>query len=450
MNDRSAAPGSHDRLLPKQWRAWLSAAEIPDAAARRSLSYRVLRVLHPLWLDLDDGQLSLRAMGLVYTTLLSLTPLLAVAFSLLKAFGVHNQVEPLLENLLAPLGEQGGEISRRLIGFVDNMRVGVLGFTGLALLFYTVISLVQKIEQAFNVIWGVDRQRSFAQRFGSYLGVIIVGPVLVFSAIGLSASLVHTPLAQWLLSQEPFGSLYALSTRLLPFFLISGAFGFFYLTIPNTLVKPTSALVGGVCAGILWIGAGWLFSRFVAGSDGYTAIYSAFATLILFMIWLHLAWLILLAGATIAHHHQYPRPFPAQRRHRRPSGRMLERLGLSILVWIGQNHYRRLPPWDLESLSRRAGLPMEMVKPVLHTLESAGLLTRSREIPATWIPGAPLEETSAATVLRVLRQSGERSFFHAGHLCCEPPVDRLMTTLEETLEKSLQPTMIKDLALSPE
>lgn len=119
--------------------------------------FEVLRSCTATVRDLTtDGQLNLRAMSLVYTTLLSLVPLLAISFSVLKGFGVHNQVEPFLQNLLQPLGDKGMEISDRIIEFVENVKAGVLGSLGLALLIFTVISLMQKIERAFNFAWHVN------------------------------------------------------------------------------------------------------------------------------------------------------------------------------------------------------------------------------------------------------------------------------------------------------
>ena len=120
---------------------------------------RVLRVSYALIRDLREGQLTLRAMSLVYTTILSLVPLMAISFSILKGFGVHNQVEPVLLNLLAPLGDKGVEISERIVGFMDNVKVGVLGSLGFVLLFYTVVSLMQKIERAFNYVWQIKTER---------------------------------------------------------------------------------------------------------------------------------------------------------------------------------------------------------------------------------------------------------------------------------------------------
>ncbi len=130
----------------------------------RALLLRLVRTVLILGRDVALGQLTLRAMSLVYTTLLSIVPLLALSFSVLKAFGVTNQIRPLLLNLLEPLGEKGQEVALRITGFIENMNVGVLGAVGLVLLIYTAISLIHKIEESLNYIWHTPRPRPFGER----------------------------------------------------------------------------------------------------------------------------------------------------------------------------------------------------------------------------------------------------------------------------------------------
>ena len=270
--------------LTKRLRDLVWKADIDALPPLRGRAVTTLRVIYVVVRDLADGQLTLRAMSLVYTTLLSMVPLLAVSFSVLKAFGVHNQIEPMLLNLLAPLGDKGVEITTRIIGFVDNMKAGLLGSLGLAFLIYTVISLLQKIERTFNFTWHVTQNRPFAQRFSDYLSVVLIGPVLVFSAIGITASVLSMDVVQKLAAIEPFGNLIELGSRLVPYLLIIAAFAFIYIFIPNTKVRAGSALVGGLVAGILWETTGWVFASFIVTSTKYTAIYSTFATLIMNMI----------------------------------------------------------------------------------------------------------------------------------------------------------------------
>ena len=147
---------------------------------------RFIRLVLVLLRDVVDGPLTLWTMSLVYTTLLSMVPMLALSVTVLKAFGVHGRVELLLQTLLAPLGAQGQEITSRIIGFIQNTNVGVLGSVGLALLIYTVISLMQKIEESFNSIWHVTQSRSLGTRFSRYLSALLVGPLLLFTAFGVT------------------------------------------------------------------------------------------------------------------------------------------------------------------------------------------------------------------------------------------------------------------------
>jgi len=147
--------------------------------------------------EFKESVLSIRATSLVYTTLLSLVPFLAVTFSVLKAFGIHQQIKPILAEALEPLGPRGMEITANIIQFVDNLKVGVLGAVGVAALFYTTYSLIDTIEKALNSIWRVHQGRSLARKFTDYLSVVLVGPVFVFTAFGLTA----TAQSHWLVQQ---------------------------------------------------------------------------------------------------------------------------------------------------------------------------------------------------------------------------------------------------------
>src|SRR5262245_49845763 len=135
-----------------------------------------------------DDVLSLQAMSLTYSTLLSLVPFIAVMFSVLKAFEVQNVLEPFLMQMLQPLGREASQVANRIIQFVDNIRVGLLGAAGVAMLFYTVVTLVAKVEDALNQIWRLPRSRTWPQRVTAYLSVVLVGPVMVFTALTLTAS----------------------------------------------------------------------------------------------------------------------------------------------------------------------------------------------------------------------------------------------------------------------
>lgn len=385
----------------------LREADVTDWPWWRALPIHLARVLAAVVLDLTQGLVSMRAMSLVYTTLLSLVPLLAISFSVLKGFGAHNQMEPLLMQLLAPLGEKGAEITEQIIGFVENMNVGVLGSLGLGFLMLTVISLMQKIERAVNFAWRITQHRSFAQRFSSYLTVIVIGPVLVFSAVGITASLVAAPLVSEFAAIEPVGKLFESAARIVPFMLIVSAFTFLYIFMPNTRVRFGPALAGGLFAGMLWQTVGWVFASFVVTSGQYDAIYSAFATLILFLIWLYLGWLILLLGASISFYVQNPRYIGGSYAPPVLSLRQREAVVLMVMREIARGFYRLRPLASARALAESLQLPLDTVDETLTLLERGKAVSRSGDTIPVFLPASAPEETMVSKILADARRSGE-------------------------------------------
>ncbi|MDH3852179.1 MAG: YihY/virulence factor BrkB family protein [Deltaproteobacteria bacterium] len=414
----------------------------------KALLIRVLRVFYVVIRDLLEGQLTLRAMSLVYTTLLAMVPLLAVSFSVLKGFGVHNQIEPLLLNFLRPLGERGVEVTSRIIGFVDSVKAGILGSIGFALLIYTVISLIQKIERACNDTWHVNRSRPLSQKFSDYLSVILIGPVLVFSALGITASVMSTAVVQKMVAIKVFGSLMELATKLVPYLLVIAAFTFVYIFVPNTRVRFRSALTGGLVAGVLWETSGWAFASFVVKSAKYTAIYSGFAILIMFMIWLYLSWLIVLVGASVAYYHQHPESVTSYRRELRLSNRMQEKLALLVMFLVGNNYYDNLPALTLEEFAQSLNVPMEALEPIMEALEGYGLLSQTANEPPTYLPARPLDTAELKDVLDAVRGANEIVDLKPQSESAELAVDQLVDHIDQAMAGALRGSTLKDLALS--
>ena len=203
---------------------------------RASLVYLV-KLIYATVRGYTENELALRAMGLVYTTLLSIVPLLAFSVSILKAFGVvENQLQPFLTNFLEPLGDKGSEITSQIIGFIDNINFGVLGVVGLLLLIYTSVSLIMKIEDSMNHIWNVRRGRSIVRRFSDYITILLLGPVLMFSAIGLTASFESNAVVQRVLEIEPLGTLVLLSGKLIPYLFVFMVFTYSAVLIAGMAV----------------------------------------------------------------------------------------------------------------------------------------------------------------------------------------------------------------------
>ena len=413
------------------WRAWI---------------VQNLRMIYAIVRDLAQGQLNLEAMSLVYTSLLSLVPLLAVSFSVLKGFGIHNQFEPLLLNFLEPLGNKSVEITDRIIGFVENIEVKVLGGLGLVVLIYTVISLIHKIEMVLNRIWHVEHPRALLQRFSDYFSVILIGPVLVFSAIGSTASVMESMFVKKLVAIKTVGLVINSTEQLLPYFFIIGAFTFVYLFLPNTRVRFRSAFIGAVVAGVLWQSIGWIFASFIVSSSKYAAIYSGFAILVIFMLWLYLAWLILLIGSNIAFYHQYPEYLSTREQDLSISNRMKERFAFLSMYFITRQHFYGGDFWTEKRLAMQLSIPSYILRKVLRLLEKRGLLIRAGEDLNIYLLARAPETISLKELLDIVRMAEEDRYFNLEQLpSSENRVEQLLEEIDTTLTEILKQASLKTL-----
>jgi membrane protein len=378
------------------------AMDVHKLTGFRQFGVKVLRLGLVAASEFRESFLSIRATSLVYTTLLSLVPFLAVTFSVLKAFGVHQQIEPILSQAFDPLGAKGAEITTNIIQFVDNMKVGVLGAVGVAGLFYTTYSLIEKIEEALNSIWRVEVGRSLARRITDYLSVVLVGPVFVFTAFGLMASSQSHWLVQRVMEIQPFGYVIVALTNLLPFLFMCMLFTFLYRWVPNTTVNLSSAFVGGLTAGLCWQIAGMAFAAFVASSGRYSAIYSSFAVLILFLIWLYVGWLIVLAGAQVAYYHQHPSAYLLHLRRKHQTPLFREYLTLALLGHITRRFLSGKGPLKEEQLARVQQVPLTFVESLISDLIQANMLLRT-ENPKGVVLARPPETIAVADILKVVQ-----------------------------------------------
>ena len=376
----------------------------PDLTGRPAgvrLAYAVARHLYALVRDLFSGQLTLRAMSLVYITLLSTVPFLAFSFSLIKVFGVHNSLKPRLYGLLEPLGPKGAEMTDAVISAVDKVQGGVLGAVSLAFLIYTAIAMVQRIESSFNYVWHVGRPRSLAQRLAEYGAVLLIGPVVMTAAVGLIASIASDVLVQAILAIEPFGSALLLAGKVLPYVLVIAVFTLLYKFLPNAPVQLRAAVTGGVIAGASWSFLGAVFASLLALSGARNVIYSTFAVTIAALIWVYVSWLILLIGAQIAFYVQNPVALRLGRREPGMSNGLRERIALNVMYLIGLAFRNGDPDCTTGTIAAAINIPGLTLGPVIADLEAAGLISATRD--EALVPGRDLARITLADILAAVR-----------------------------------------------
>ena len=401
----------------------------------------VLRNLYAVLRDIISGQLTLRSMSLVYTTLLSVVPLVAFSFSVLKGLGAHKNLESKLYTVLEPLGDKGVEITDKLMTLVNNVNGSVLGGIGLAFFIYTAISMVQKIEESFNYVWYVSKPRSFSRRFTEYLLILLLGPVAIAIALGTLASLQNEAIVQWAANNALVGPIFSATSKLTPFLVVTAVFTALYKYMPNTEVRFRSALVGGLTGGFLWATLGMVFAAFVANSARTQAIYASFAIAIFTLFWLYLNWLVLLIGSQLAFYFQNPAYMRIGRREPRLSNAMRERLALNIMLIVGSAFRDSNKSVNQRALSEELRIPSITVTPVIMALANKGLLTTLENDDL--LPGREMSRMTLNDISEVVRIDGETGSYRDPRWA--GAIDSIGETIDAAVESTLGNKSLSDL-----
>ena len=285
--------------------AWLWRPAVESEIWLARFSRRVSQIAFAVIRDLADGQLSLRAMGLVFITIVGFFPALTLVLAVLRWFGVHEDLRPSLLDVFAPLGEQGIEVTDNIIDYINDLHVQFINLTSVVILLYLLVNMLRKIEACFNYIWCVENPGLSLRRLLGYLLTILLIPALHLLSIGMSTAVKAPVLRNWI-EEITFGSqIPAAIFFLFPLASMSLGFTLMYLLIPATRVRFGSALIGGIVTALVWKLLGSVFQG-VFVSPARDSIYLAFASTIAVMYFVYFGWLVALIGSNVAYYHQYP------------------------------------------------------------------------------------------------------------------------------------------------
>lgn len=369
----------------------------PERVRMRGLPGAAWRAARVLYLAgrrfLRDNCLS-RASALTYITVLSLVPLLAFAFSMAKGFGLYHRLvedalEPLLDRTFGPSGEAaqaqaaGGATAGaheirlaadKVLRFVEETDVSSLGTLGLLVLLWAVIKLLSTVEGSFNEIWGVKKPRSALRKLTDYLAMVVVTPIFLLTATGLTTAAENSGFVDFLRHELHLGVVIEVVLGLTPFLALWTGFTFLYLAMPNARTKLSSALIGALVGGTLWQIALLLHIKFQVGIARYNAIYSSFAAIPIFLIWVNTSWVTVLLGAEVCAAHQSEPDYLHLGESRSSDHKLRELLALRVFARITDAFLRGGEPWTAERLVDDLGVPLRPVEDVLYALAGRGLL----------------------------------------------------------------------------
>ena len=397
---------------------------------------------------IQDASL-LRASALTFYTVLSVVPIMAMAFGIAKGFGAAKLLEKqILENFPAPEA-----VLLRILEFANNMlentRGDAIAGIGIVVLFWTVIKVLSHIERSLNAIWQVEKHRSFLRKFSDYLSIILVSPVLII--LSGSTTVFITTRLQDISDRVALIGYFApaifFSFKLIPYVLIWIVFTLIYTIMPNTRVRLKSALVAAVVAGTLYQLLQWGYIKFQVGVAQYNAIYGSFAALPLFLVWLQLSWSIVLFGAQISYVHQNMDALDPYPDYRELSFRLKKLLCLSITRMLVQKFEKGEPPSTLAQVSKALEIHPRLTRQLLDDLCRAGILSRVH-IESTdaegYQPGLDIHGISISRVIGALERIGLNAL-PSGQVPDVPVLSEKMEPLEKIVENSKDNSLLKDI-----
>lgn len=339
---------------------------------------RLLRTLSLAARGFSIRQGSMHASALTFYSLLSLVPLAAMAFGVAKGFGLEEVLE---RELMAQFAAQE-EVVSKVIAFARNMlentRGGLIAGVGVIVLFWSVIKVLGKIEDNFNLVWGVAA-RPLLRKMSDYLAVMIIAPlILIMSG---SATVFIASQVRAISSQVGMGDMLdpavSLGLAMAPYVLLWVLFCLVYLIMPNTRVPVSGAVLAGFLAGSAYQALQATYIEFQINVTSYNAIYGSFAALPLFLVWLRLSWMIVIFGAETAHAFPLSESTADDLENPARSVGQTRLLALALSHEVVRRFYRDEPPLAEGDLAGRLELPHAATRDIAAMLVRAGVLRRA-------------------------------------------------------------------------
>jgi len=432
--------------------------------------YRVCRILHLCVRGFIHDDCVFRASALTYITVLSLVPLLAFSFSVAQGLGFYDKlvaetINPFLDNTFGPVAPGGAPVQDapaqsheirvavdRVLGmagtYVQETKVASLGALGLVILLWAVIKLLGTIERSFNHIWGVQRPRSIVRKFSDYLAMVIVAPIFLFTATGITAAAENRGVTEFLRVKLHLGPILDLLVAGVPLIALWLGFTFVYLVMPNARTRIVSAAIGAIVGGSLWHLTLLLHIKFQVGVANYNAIYASFAAIPIFLVWIQFSWVAVLVGAEVCFAHQSEPDYLRVARSRPSDHAFKELLAVRAMARIGQRFLAGGPGWTADDLATELAVPIRPMEEVLDLLTQRGVLAVApMGSQDAFLPARDLDAITVKSVLDALKGTSGPVDVPA-RTKADHRIDGILAALNQEMADSHSNATMRSLALA--
>lgn len=377
---------------------------------RQTTRVRLIRTANLAVNSFLDRGLQNRSMSLTYSTVLAIVPAIALLVAIARGFALQDYLQEELYNFFP---SQHKAISTALT-FVDSYLTeasqGMFVGIGILFLLWTVVSLLSYIEDAFNMIWDVRRQRSMYQKITDYIAICLIIPILMICSSGVSIFMSTT--IQDKLTLPFLTPVVNVVLETAPVVLCWLAFSMSFMLIPNTKVSLKYATISGAICAIAFTILQLLFVNGQIYVSKYNAIYGSFAFLPLLLIWLQLSWLLLLSGCVLTYSLQNVFTFNFNGNSDKLSLDGWHSIALIVMAVVSQRFIEREAPISTLDIARSYNLPIRIVSKIVQKLHVANLLYTARINDNGFgeIPAVELQNFTVEDFLRAYNSEGEMNF----------------------------------------
>ena len=381
-----------------------------EVSAVRFFFYKLLKMLLLTVEWFLDKKMFVAAASLTYSTLLAIVPIIAVVFAIARGFGYNIYIEQWFRDSLSSQPQAAEIIISFVNSYLIHTKSGVFLGIGLLFMLWTVIMLIDNIEQVFNDIWQVNKPRSIYRTITDYTSMFFLAPIGIVVSSGLTLAV--TSFAGNNLSETyVLGPLLRFLIDLTPFLLMSAVFVFLYVFMPNTKVNFSSAIVPGILAGCAMQGLQFAYIHSQIWVTGYNAIYGSFAALPLFLLWLQISWIICLFGANLCYTNQNLEDFAFRTNTSDLSHRYKLMLSLLLASRICKRFEEGERPYTALELKLQTGIPIRMVHDLLNELVELNVIsevnTGDKGDDTYYQPAISLDKLSVRMVVDRIEAKGK-------------------------------------------
>ena len=403
---------------------------------------RQLRIFSLAINGFNEDKCLTKATALTFYTLFSIVPILALAFAISKGFGLEKNLQEMISGNYPEYKEVLDQAFVSAGKLLSTAKGGVIAGFGIVLLLWSVLKLLVSIEDNFNEIWEIKKGRTWVRKLTDYLTVMLIGPVFLIVAGGLTVA-IQTKVG----SIEILGYASTILIKLIAYSLIVAVFMFLYIILPNTKVNFRSAVVAAVISTILFELLQWAYVKFQIGANQLNAIYGGFAALPLFLIWLQYSWYIVLFGAEIAFANQNVDHYELDNEIKKLSIRYKKVIALMIANIVAKGFYQGDKAMTSIQIAEKLDLPVRLARTIINEFVECGIFIEMKtdtEKEIVYQPGVTESKFTVKYLLETLEKNGTNSLQMIDTIELKN-INQLMQQLDRSLEVEMGSVYIKDI-----